>query len=213
VIFAVVATAALAYVVGSLPTGVLLARLANVDVRRAGSGNIGATNVARTAGSKLGLLTLVLDAAKGAVPVLVAGGLAGAAGRTPAEVEALRLTAGLAALIGHVFSLFLGFKGGKGVATALGAIVALAPLAALAAIVLFAAVFAVTRWVSLGSIVAAAGTPIVAAFAGYPVGLTATLTAMAIVILLRHRDNIARLIAGNEPRFSPGSGGRSKVRP
>ncbi|HZP43942.1 MAG TPA: glycerol-3-phosphate 1-O-acyltransferase PlsY [Candidatus Binatia bacterium] len=183
----------LGYACGSIPFGVLLARRVAVDVRRAGSGNIGAANVARTAGPALGLATLVADAAKGAVPTLVAGAATGDARVTAA--------AGLAAFLGHVFPVTLRFAGGKGVATALGVLAVLCPLGALAAVVTFAAVFAAARWVSLASIAAAATAPLATAALGCTRAALATAAVMAAVIAVRHRDNVRRLRAGTEPRF------------
>jgi len=200
------AVAVLAYLIGSLPTGLLLARLARVDPRQHGSGNIGATNVARTAGMRLGILTLLLDAIKGALPVLLAPRLFAAA--DPALAGKLRVTAALSAVAGHVFSVWLRFKGGKGVATGLGAILALAPASLLLPLMLFVAVFAGLRWVSLASIVAAIAAPMSAAMAGYPAPTVLAMVAIALLIVSRHRENIERILAGTEPRF----GGRSENR-
>jgi len=198
------AVAVLAYLIGSLPTGLLLARLARVDPRQHGSGNIGATNVARTAGMRLGILTLLLDTIKGALPVLLAPRLFAAT--DPALANKLRVTAALSVVAGHVFSVWLRFKGGKGVATGLGAILALAPASLGLPLVLFAAVFAALRWVSLASIVAAIAAPMSAAMAGYPAPTVLAMVAIALLIVSRHRENIERIFAGTEPRF----GGRSE---
>src|SRR6185369_15284983 len=141
----------LGYLAGCVPSGLLLGRRAGIDVRRHGSGNIGATNVARSAGALLGLATLVADAAKGALPVLVAGVLDG----RPAVATA----AGVAAFVGHVFPVTLRFAGGKGVATAVGVLLVIAPLALVCALVVFALTFLLTRYVSLGSVLAAIAVP------------------------------------------------------
>src|SRR5215471_18099936 len=133
----------LAYLCGSIPTGVLIAKNMGVDVRKVGSGNIGATNVARSVGKKAGLLTLLGDAAKGLFPVLVVRMLD--LGETPLACSAV------AALLGHLFSPFLGFSGGKGVATGLGVFLGLAPQAILLALLFFAITFAISRIVSLAS--------------------------------------------------------------
>jgi glycerol-3-phosphate acyltransferase PlsY len=184
----------LGYACGAVPWGLVLARRASVDVRRTGSGNIGAANVARTAGPLLGVATLAADVAKGALPVLVARRL-GADAATEAVV-------GLAAFAGHVFPVTLGFNGGKGVATALGALAALAPYAALGGLSAFVAVFAVCRFVSVASLVGAVVAGLVAAALGASAPVVVTALAMAAVIVARHRDNLARLRAGTEPRFS-----------
>ena len=187
------------YLLGSIPFGLILARgIAGVDVRQSGSGNIGATNVLRSAGKKLGAATLALDVAKGTLPVAAAlwwfGG-AENAGDWPA------LTA-VAAFLGHVFPAWLRFRGGKGVATAFGAFLALAPAAALAAAGAFAAALAATRIVSVASIAAAATCAVAAAVlhgARSPVALAAL--AVFVVILLRHQSNLRRLRRGEERRL------------
>jgi glycerol-3-phosphate acyltransferase PlsY len=181
------------YVCGSIPFGVLLARRAGVDVRREGSGNIGATNVARTAGKLLGVATLLADGLKGALPVALARSLDASAGVSAAT--------GLAAVLGHVYPLALRFAGGKGVATALGALLVLCPLAVLPAVAVFAAVVGVWRLVSLGSILGATAAAGAAMLLPYPRPVQASAAAMALVIVVRHRDNLRRLRAGTEPRF------------
>jgi glycerol-3-phosphate acyltransferase PlsY len=184
---------ALAYLAGSIPTGVLLGRLAGIDVRSAGSGNIGATNVARTAGRKLGLLTLVCDALKGLLPVLVTRALG--FGSTIVAATAV------AALVGHVFSVFLRFHGGKGVATGVGVLIGLAPAMAPIPVAIFALALASSKIVSLSSILAALSAPIAVALGGYPSATSLAAFAMAALIVFRHRENISRLLAGTEPRF------------
>ena len=182
-----------AYLLGSVPTGYLMGAWKGVDVRTAGSGNIGATNVARLVGKRHGILTLVADAAKGFIPVFAAVQL----GFTPAAAA----LAGTAAFLGHLYPVFLKFQGGKGVATALGVFVGLAPLATLVLIVIFAAVALASRIVSLSSMVAALAAPFTFWFFSYSppvVGLSAVIAAM---IILRHRGNLRRLLAGTEPRF------------
>ncbi|MBI4517264.1 MAG: glycerol-3-phosphate 1-O-acyltransferase PlsY [Deltaproteobacteria bacterium] len=182
-----------AYLIGSVPTGVLLARTAGVDPRQVGSGNIGATNVARSAGTRLGLFTLAGDAIKGALPVL----LAPAVSDTPWVSAAT----GLAAIAGHLFSVFLRFRGGKGVATAAGAFLVLAPLATIASVAVFAATAYAFRLVSLASMAAAGALPLLAMALGTSsaVAVAAWVTAMAVIA--RHRENIRRIAAGREPRF------------
>lgn len=200
-IAALVAIAVAAYLVGSIPTGVLLARLKNVDVRTTGSGNIGATNVARSAGKGLGLLTLLLDAAKGALPVLIADALDLFPGANPGFDRSATIAAALGAVAGHVFPITLGFRGGKGVATALGAIAALAPASLPLPLLAFVVAFGLTRRVSVGSICAAMAAPFGAVAAGYPPQVAAAIAVLSCLILYRHRDNMARLRAGTEPRF------------
>ncbi len=200
-ILALVAIAAAAYLVGSIPSGLLLARLKNVDVRTTGSGNIGATNVARSAGKTLGLLTLLLDAAKGALPVLIADALDLFPDANPLFDQRATIVAALGAVTGHVFPITLGFRGGKGVATALGALAALAPAALPLPLLAFVAAFAFTRQVSAGSICAAMAAPFGSVVAGYPVSVSAAIAVLGALILHRHRDNMARIRAGTEPRF------------
>lgn len=183
---------AFGYLCGSIPFGLLLARRAGVDVRRVGSGNIGATNVARSTSTRLGLATLALDAAKGALPVALARWLAN---------DQVAACAGLAAFLGHVFPVSLRFAGGKGVATALGVLATLSPAVAAVALLVFVAVFAVSRFVSAASIAAALGAAAAAALLGYPGAIVATIVVMTVVVVVRHRQNLARLRAGTEPRF------------
>ena len=184
----------LGYLAGSIPSGLLLGRRAGIDVRRHGSGNIGATNVARSAGALLGVATLVADAAKGALPVLLARALDG----RPAVATA----AGVAAFVGHVYPVTLGFAGGKGVATALGVLLVISPLAVVSALIVFALTVLLTRYVSLGSVLAAIAVPIAIAALGYPRSTLAAGTVMSAIIVVRHRENLARLRAGTEPRFA-----------
>jgi acyl phosphate:glycerol-3-phosphate acyltransferase len=182
------ALALLGYLLGSIPFGFLVARaVRGVDVRTAGSGNTGATNVARVVGVGPGLLVLALDAAKGALSVLVAREVAPLSPR----VQAL---AGLAAVVGHVAPVWLGFKGGKGVATALGVLTVLVPAAALSAAVAYALVFAATRISSLGSLLGGAAAVVAAALwpgTRLSVGVT---VALFLLVLFTHRGNIQRLL-------------------
>ncbi|KAF0219468.1 MAG: glycerol-3-phosphate acyltransferase [Geobacteraceae bacterium] len=184
----------LAYLFGSIPTGLLLAKaFGGVDIRTTGSGNIGATNVYRTLGRKVGVMTLGGDCLKGLVPVLVAKGL----GFTVPWIAAI----GIAAFIGHVYTVFLGFKGGKGVATAMGVFLGTCPMSVLVALAVFALVLWKWRYVSLASITAAAAMPlIVAALDGKPLIIAMTLVIAAFVIY-KHRENIQRLRAGTESKF------------
>lgn len=183
----------LAYLFGAVPFGVLLGKAAGVDVRGAGSGNIGATNVARTAGKGLGLLTLLLDAIKGATPVLI-----GRALELPVEVVA---GLGFAAVVGHIFPVYLRFRGGKGVATALGVFLALAPAPSGVAVLAFALVFAVSRTVSLGSMVGAVSLVAATELLDGRRPVVALAGAVTLLIVVRHAGNIQRLLARREHRL------------
>ena len=186
---------ALGYALGSIPFGLILTRAFGAgDLRSIGSGSIGATNVLRTGRKGLAIGTLLLDAGKGALAVWLA-----AQWWAPAAP-----IAGLGAIIGHCFPVWLGFKGGKGVATALGIAIALAwPVAAVCAAV-WLAVVALSRTSSLGGMIAVAAGPIAAWWLERP-ELTLPLAGIAAVVLWRHRANIARLAAGTEPRFGTGA--------
>jgi glycerol-3-phosphate acyltransferase PlsY len=193
-----VAVGAAAYLLGSLPFGVLLTRAAGVgDVRNIGSGNIGATNVLRTGRKDLALLTLLLDAGKGAGAVLLTRALLGDAARE-AGLDAL---AGAAAFLGHLFPVWLRFKGGKGVATFLGVLFGLAwPVGLLAAVTWLGAALS-TRFSSVGAIAAAALASTYAALMNQPRAVIACIVLMGVLVLIRHRGNIARLRRGEEPRI------------
>jgi len=189
------------YLLGSIPFGVILAKfLGGVDVRKAGSGNIGATNVARVAGPAAGVLTLLLDVAKGWFAVWLAARL------MDGETGFL-VAAGFFALLGHCFPLWLRFRGGKGVATAAGAFAALCPEAMIAALILFALVVWFWRYVSLGSLAAAATIPLFVYFLwaphfAPPNMVTLGSLAISAVVIFQHRGNIGRLVRGEEPKFS-----------
>ena len=185
-----------AYLLGSLPSGYVVGKLAGVDVRTVGSGNVGATNVARAVGKGQGLLTLIADVAKGFVPVALAL-------RWGMQPAALAMVA-IAAFLGHLYPAFLRFHGGKGVATALGALLALAPLATLVLIVVFSLVAVASRRVSLSSMTAAAVAPIALWLFHQPPAIVAMGAFLAAMIVWRHRGNIQRLLAGTEPRFGSG---------
>lgn len=190
-----------AYLLGSIPFGLIVARLFGAgDVRRSGSGNIGATNVARTAGTFAGVLTLLLDAAKGAVPVW-------AAARYTHANSLWMMLAGFAALLGHAFPVWLKFKGGKGVATAAGVFAVLSPEAFLGGVMVFLLVAMLWKYVSLASISAAAAMPLLVYFLwaprhAPPYAITFGTLVIAILVAFKHDANIQRLIEGTEPRFS-----------
>ena len=198
-----IVTLLLAYLLGSIPFGYVLVRFArNEDIRKTGSGNIGATNVARSGAKGLAVATLVLDALKGYVAVALARTLVLHYGNYPSGYD-LVAVAGLFAVVGHVFPLWLGFRGGKGVATALGVFFALTPVAALLLIAIFAAVVAFTRIVSLASLVAAACYPVLALLGDgkHRPLVDVVYVAIPLLVILKHGGNIARLRAGTEPKF------------
>jgi len=183
-----------AYLIGAIPSGVVLTRLAgSEDIRKAGSGNIGATNVYRVAGRKLGLLTLIGDVLKGVLPVLAAQWLHFSDGQVGLIAAA--------AFTGHCFPVYLGFKGGKGVATALGIFLVISPLAALGAAAVFGLLVWKWRYISLGSICAAAAMPVLVFFINRSLPLVAATLFISAVVIFRHQQNISRLLAGSENRF------------
>ncbi len=212
-----------AYLLGSIPFGVLIGRAKGIDIRQQGSRNIGATNVGRVLGRPFGYLCFVLDMAKGCIPVLIAGVLAHVIGHNPMELPGgtlwLWMFVAIAALLGHMYSIFLGFKGGKGVATAFGALVAMWPvltIPALCALAVWIVVVICTRVISLASMAAALIVPIATLislfiahgdaedtvgstdrFINASAPMTITL-AIAALVLWRHRSNIGRLIRGEE---------------
>jgi glycerol-3-phosphate acyltransferase PlsY len=191
------------YLLGSIPFGFLLVWLVRKeDIRTTGSGNIGATNVLRSGAKKLGLLTFVLDGAKGYAAVMVAELLA--RGKDPTTLRHVAIMAGLFVILGHMFPVWLRFKGGKGVATAFGVFLALCWPAALSALGLWLAVVALTRYVSLASILAAAVLPFLTLWLspgryGYVSG--AAMFACCWIVIVKHRPNIVRLVQGTEHGF------------
>jgi glycerol-3-phosphate acyltransferase PlsY len=194
---------AVGYILGSIPFGYLLVRATGGgDIRFQGSGNIGATNVARASGWSVGAATLVLDVAKGFLAVWLAGHFSGGNIR-------IMMFAGLAAIVGHVFPVWLRFGGGKGVATALGVFLAICWPATAAAVVLFLLVALFWRYVSLASVSAAAALPLLvymlyAPGHAPPVAVTSSTLLAAALVIIKHRGNIERLLAGTEPRFEMG---------
>jgi acyl phosphate:glycerol-3-phosphate acyltransferase len=192
-----------AYLLGSIPFGLLLAKLfGGRDVRKAGSGNIGATNVTRVAGPFAGILTLIFDTTKGAAAVWFAA-------RITNDSATWMMVAAFAVLLGHCFPIWLNLKGGKGVATALGVFLALSPLAAIGALLLFILCVAYWRFVSLGSVAAAAAMPLLIYFLwapGHapPIIIDLGTLAIAALVILKHGGNVQRLVQGTEPRFSFG---------
>ncbi len=197
--------ALVAYLLGSIPFGYLLVRFfRKEDIRQKGSGNIGATNVMRSGSKGLGAVTFLLDVLKGFFAVWLGGVYAARSGLGPdVRTNAIAIAA-LFVVLGHMYTVWLGFKGGKGVATAFGVFLALAPWAALAGLGLFVVVFAVSRYVSLGSILSALAFPVLALLMPHPPRTpwaTAVLFIIPLIVVLRHHENIARLMNGTEYRF------------
>jgi acyl phosphate:glycerol-3-phosphate acyltransferase len=215
-----------AYLVGSIPFGLLVGLLRGVDPRRHGSGNIGATNIGRLLGVRYFVIVFYLDLLKGFIPTFAAGWILQRGG-TPmtASMYALWLAVGFAAIAGHLFSLFLGFKGGKGVATSLGVVLGVWPYYTIAGLIAFAVwvtVFAGTRIVSIASIIAALVVPLAYVILGialkWPItGAQAPLLVfavlMSLLIIWKHRTNITRLRAGTETRFGKPREARPAVPP
>jgi glycerol-3-phosphate acyltransferase PlsY len=183
----------LGYLAGSVPFAFLLARRAGIDVRFAGSGNVGAANVLRTTGAGRGVMVLMLDVAKGAAAVLLAHAIAGGA--------TLVALTGAAAIVGHIYPVWLRFHGGKGVAVAAGVFSVLAPAATAIAGSLFLVTVGLTRYVSLGSVAATVALPPVAWLSGAPLTVVLAAGGTGILILFRHRANLRRLLAGTERRM------------
>ena len=183
-----------AYLLGSIPTGVILAKaFSNVDPRTQGSKNIGATNIYRTAGKKLGVITLLGDILKGLIPVVIARGAL--------ESHFWVGAVALAAFLGHLYPIFLKFKGGKGIATGLGAFLALAPLSAILSLLVFLAAVYKWRYISLGSLTATAAFPVFLAFLNPHHIYIPFAVIIGVLIFYRHRENIERLLGGRESKF------------
>jgi glycerol-3-phosphate acyltransferase PlsY len=216
------AAAFIGYVLGSLPFGYVVARAHGVDIFKEGSGNPGATNVKRVLGERFGPrgkragnVVFLLDVLKGAlaagwsvlawtslsvsVDLLNGGGSAVVAGQ---DWRLLGLAGAAGAILGHSFSLFTGFKGGKGVATAAGGVLVLMPVSCLIGAVVWAVIFYATRYVSLGSILAAVAVPAASWLRGNPVPLNIAVTLIGLFVIIRHRENIKRLLNGTENRFA-----------
>jgi len=183
------------YLVGSIPTGVILARLfSETDIRREGSGNIGATNVYRVLGAKLGVITLAGDVLKGVVPVIMTRFFLGD--------DVWIASVAFSTFLGHLYPLFLRFRGGKGVATALGIFMVIAPLATAGAVIVFMVVVMRWKYVSLGSLAASASMPLFLGVGGYPVAYGGLSLMIGALIFYRHGENIKRLREGNEKKLS-----------
>jgi acyl phosphate:glycerol-3-phosphate acyltransferase len=195
-------TALLAYLLGSIPTGYLAGRLRGIDIRQSGSGNIGATNVFRVLGKPAGIIVLIIDGLKGYaacawVAELVMHWFPARIG----EDDAYRIVAGLAAILGHNFTCWLKFRGGKGVATSGGVLAALVPGALIIILSLWILVFALSRYVSLASLAAAFALPFATWITRHNISLTLVTAAMGALAIYKHRSNIQRLMHGTENRF------------
>lgn len=205
-LYSLLLAAAVGYLLGSCPNGLLVARARGVDIRKHGSGNIGATNVLRVLGKKWGYLVFALDAFKGFAAVRVAFALAAAINPGGPYREVVGIAGGLACILGHTFPVWLRFRGGKGVATSAGVLLGLMPLAVFSVFVIWVILFKGTRYVSVASIGAALALPLfVALFLRLKILTGASLLPFSIliagVVIWRHRSNIHRLLKGNEQRF------------
>ena len=190
------------YLLGSIPTGYLAGRLRGIDIRQSGSGNIGATNVFRVLGKPAGIVVLVIDGLKGYAACAWAADLVMHWLQTDiGEADALRITAGLAAILGHNFTCWLRFRGGKGIATSAGVLAALVPGALIIITCIWIIVFALTRYVSLASISASFALPFATWITRQNLALTLVTSAMAALAIYKHRSNIQRLMHGTEHRF------------
>jgi glycerol-3-phosphate acyltransferase PlsY len=200
------AVALLAYLLGSIPAGYIAGRIRGIDVRKVGSGNVGATNVTRVLGKRFGYPVFVVDFGKGLAAVAAGVMIATAAQSAPELVDLCGAIAAIFSVIGHSYPIWLGFKGGKGVATSLGSLFGLNWIAAAIICVIWIVVFQLTRYVSLSSIVAVIALPVTIATMLFlkqlqtPILLYFSLC-LAVIVVLRHRSNLSRLLQGTEPRF------------
>lgn len=202
-ILILVLSSVLSYLIGAIPFAYIIARHYGVDVRKTGSGNVGATNVLRSVGKTAGITTLFLDATKGflpafLIPLAVESRMINMPGHT------LQIVCAFSAICGHVWPVYLKFRGGKGIATSAGALIAMAPSVVLAGMMVWVTVFAASRYVSLASIIAAAVIPIAGWYVYRPEGLLLPLTLILIgsLAVIKHKSNIQRLIKGTESRIS-----------
>ena len=198
--------ALLAYLLGSLPTGYIAGRLVGVDIRKVGSGNVGATNVTRVLGKWFGYPVFLVDFAKGLAAVMLAVIMAKAAQSSAQFVDLCAAIGAICSLMGHSYSIWLGFRGGKGVATLMGALFGINWITALIVCVVWIVVFEATRYVSLASIAAAVALPIAVAIVLFLKGLPTPIPlyfsfCLGAIVVVRHRSNLSRLVKGTEPRF------------
>lgn len=189
----------LAFILGAIPFSFLIAKARGVDIRTMGSGNVGATNLARAAGPALGTVGLLLDAAKGAAAVLLARSVPGSEPGSGVET-----VAGVLAILGHTFTPFLRFRGGKGVATGAGVFAVLAPRALLVSLAVFLLAAGLSRTVALGSVLGALALPLAAHLFGGDRNVVLAAVAVAVLTVIRHRSNLIRLARGTENRFDAG---------
>ncbi len=187
------------YLIGSIPFGYIISKFKGIDIRQYGSGNIGATNVWRTLGPLYGITVLALDALKGVTGVYLGRGIG---------VEGLELVAGIATVLGHAYPVFLGFKGGKIIATGLGVLLALTPYVALIALAVFITVILISRYVSLGSIIAALSVPISMFLLKYNLHYIIFGLAICCIAIYRHIPNIKRIVSGTENKINWPKGSR-----
>jgi acyl phosphate:glycerol-3-phosphate acyltransferase len=189
----------LAYGLGSVPFGKLISGyVAQIDITRRGSGNIGATNVARELGMKWGVVTLILDILKGFGPMLAYSLIVSGSG---AGRDIALAAIGLCALLGHMFPVFLKFRGGKGVATALGVYLAISPMSCLCGLILFVVIVAIWDFISLGSMIAACSMPVFFVLFGEPGVFVAASAVMAVLVCYKHKDNVRRLVRREEAKW------------
>jgi glycerol-3-phosphate acyltransferase PlsY len=201
-VLAFIVIAVAAYLLGSIPTGYLVARAKGIDIRAVGSGNIGATNVFRMVGKTAGVFALIVDGLKGyAACTWLCDGVLTLLGGPTTNMELYRILAGITAVLGHNFTCWLKFKGGKGIATSAGVFFALAPLAAGIALVTWIVTAVLTRYVSIASIVAAVALPTAVWLTPDSLTLRIVTTVLGLLAIFKHRDNVQRLLNGTEQRF------------
>lgn len=197
----------IAYLLGSFPSGYIAGRIRGVDVRKVGSGNVGATNVTRVLGKKFGYPVFLVDFCKGLFPVLFAGTIAHRCDLSSLSTDLCIAIAGIFSVVGHSYPIWLGFKGGKGVATSLGVIFGVSWIAALIMCVMWIVMFKVTRYVSVASIAAAITLPVAMIMLLFLHNLRSPVLVyfslcLAAIVIVRHRSNLSRLVSGTEPRFA-----------
>jgi acyl phosphate:glycerol-3-phosphate acyltransferase len=205
-VFTIAGVALISYLIGSVPAGYLAGRIAGIDIRKVGSGNIGATNVLRVLGKRYGYPVFLFDFAKGTAAVEISILIFNSTHHAEVSRELCAILAGVSSVIGHSYPVWLGFKGGKGVATSFGVVFGLIPLAALIAVMVWLIIFGTTRYVSVASMTAALALPVtvlVMLCVKLLSGLTLLLFSicLAAIVIWRHRSNLSRLMSGTEPRF------------
>ncbi len=204
--FTIAGVALISYLIGSVPAGYLAGRVAGIDIRKVGSGNIGATNVLRVLGKRYGYPVFLFDFAKGTAAVEISILIFNSTHHAEVSRELCAILAGVSSVIGHSYPVWLGFKGGKGVATSFGVVFGLIPLAALIAVMVWLIIFGTTRYVSVASMTAALALPVtvlVMLYVKLLSGLTLLLFSicLAAIVIWRHRSNLSRLMSGTEPHF------------